>query len=137
MSNEGNEHEIIEAILGRRIDRRDFLRLTGYVGASAGAAAFLAACQAAATAAPSVSAGPGTSVTPSASAAITGRPIKIGYVSPQTGPFSAFGEADEYAVGTINEALAGGIDVGEHCTGGDHHQAASRTRTAPPRWPGS
>jgi branched-chain amino acid transport system substrate-binding protein len=119
MANERNELEIVEAILGRRFDRRDFLRLTGYAGTAAGVTAFLAACGPAAssaapsvTAKPVVSAAPSTPVAPSASAAITGRPIKIGYVSPKTGPFSAFGEADEYAVGTINEALAGGLDVG-------------------------
>ena len=118
MSNERYEREILEAILGRRIDRRDFLRLTGYAGTAAGAAAFLAACGPAASSAapsvsaPSVSAAPTTAVAPSASAAITGRPIKIGYVSPKTGGFSAFGEADDYAVGTINTALAGGLDVG-------------------------
>ncbi len=113
MSNEGNEQEIVEAILGRRIDRRDFLRLTGYAGATAGAAAFIAACQpAGSTAAPSASAGPSATVAPSAGTAITGRPIKIGYVTPKSGPFSAFGEADDYVVGTINVALADGLDVG-------------------------
>ncbi len=119
MSNERNEREILEAILGRRIDRRDFLRLTGYAGTAAGVTAFLAACQStgssaapSVTAKPVVSAAPSTPVAPSASAAITGRPIKIGYVSPKTGPFSAFGEADDYAVGTINTALAGGLAVG-------------------------
>lgn len=119
MANERNELEIVEAILGRRFDRRDFLRLTGYAGTAAGVTAFLAACGPAAssaapsvTAKPAVSAAPSTPVAASASAAITGRPIKIGYVSPTTGPFSAFGEADAYAVGTITTALAGGIDVG-------------------------
>ena len=119
MANERNELEIVEAILGRRFDRRDFLRLTGYAGTAAGVTAFIAACQSTGSSAapsvttkPAVTAAPSTPVTASASAAITGRPIKIGYVSPQTGPFSAFGEADEYAVGTIDTALAGGLDVG-------------------------
>ena len=119
MANERNELEIVEAILGRRFDRRDFLRLTGYAGTAAGVTAFIAACQSTGSSAapsvttkPAVTAAPSTPVAASASAAITGRPIKIGYVSPQTGPFSAFGEADEYAVGTIDTALAGGLDVG-------------------------
>jgi branched-chain amino acid transport system substrate-binding protein len=40
-----------------------------------------------------------------------GRPIKIGFVSPETGPIAAFGEADEYVLGGIRETLAGGIAV--------------------------
>ncbi len=41
-----------------------------------------------------------------------GRPIKIGYVSPQTGPLAAFGEADQFVLDTITELLADGIDIG-------------------------
>jgi branched-chain amino acid transport system substrate-binding protein len=45
-----------------------------------------------------------------------GRPIKIGMVSPQTGPIAAFGEADNWVVGEIRKALAKGIKV----AGEDH-----------------
>jgi branched-chain amino acid transport system substrate-binding protein len=37
--------------------------------------------------------------------------IRIGYVSPQTGPLAAFGEADEFILGGIEEAVTGGIDI--------------------------
>lgn len=40
------------------------------------------------------------------------RPIKIGYVSPQTGPLAAFGETDNFTVKAVREALAGGLNVG-------------------------
>lgn len=41
----------------------------------------------------------------------TGRAIKIGYVSPQTGPLAAFGEADNFVLAGIREATKAGIPV--------------------------
>ncbi|MGY3329060.1 ABC-type branched-subunit amino acid transport system substrate-binding protein [Mesorhizobium sp. USDA 4775] len=35
--------------------------------------------------------------------------IKVGYVSPKTGPLAGFAEADDYIVGGINKAFAGGL----------------------------
>ena len=43
--------------------------------------------------------------------------LKIGYVSPQTGPLAAFGEADNYVLAGIREALKGGLT-----SGGASHQ---------------
>jgi branched-chain amino acid transport system substrate-binding protein len=40
-----------------------------------------------------------------------GRTIKIGYVSPQTGPLAAFGEADTFILDSIREFLADGIEI--------------------------
>ncbi|MGP0092657.1 MAG: ABC transporter substrate-binding protein [Xanthobacteraceae bacterium] len=40
-----------------------------------------------------------------------GRPIKIGMVSPQTGPIAAFGEADQWVLGEVKKILANGITV--------------------------
>jgi branched-chain amino acid transport system substrate-binding protein len=40
-----------------------------------------------------------------------GRAIKIGMVSPQTGPIAAFGEADNWVVGEIRKVLAKGVTV--------------------------
>ncbi|MBJ6987808.1 ABC transporter substrate-binding protein [Devosia sp. MC521] len=37
--------------------------------------------------------------------------VKIGYVTPQTGPLAAFAEADEYVIAQVNELLAGGIET--------------------------
>jgi branched-chain amino acid transport system substrate-binding protein len=42
-----------------------------------------------------------------------GRTIKIGYVSPQTGPLAAFGEADQFVLDTVTELLSEGITIGE------------------------
>jgi branched-chain amino acid transport system substrate-binding protein len=41
----------------------------------------------------------------------TGRAIKIGYVSPRTGPLAAFGEADNFVLAGIREATKAGIPV--------------------------
>ncbi len=41
-----------------------------------------------------------------------GRTIKIGMVSPQTGPIAAFGEADQFALAGLRKALKSGIKVG-------------------------
>jgi len=40
------------------------------------------------------------------------RPLKIGYVSPETGPLAPFGEADSFVIGTIRKKLQGGIMSG-------------------------
>jgi branched-chain amino acid transport system substrate-binding protein len=40
------------------------------------------------------------------------RPIKIGYVSPQTGPLAPFGEADNFVLASMRQVLKGGIKVG-------------------------
>lgn len=38
--------------------------------------------------------------------------IKIGFVSPQTGPLAPFGEADKFTIEQMNKLFAGGIDLG-------------------------
>lgn len=42
----------------------------------------------------------------------TGRKIKIGYVTPQTGPLAGFGEVDQFVLQGINVALKNGISIG-------------------------
>jgi branched-chain amino acid transport system substrate-binding protein len=37
--------------------------------------------------------------------------VKIGYVSPVTGPLAPFGEADEFILGGIREAIADGVEI--------------------------
>ena len=44
------------------------------------------------------------------------RAIKLGYVSPATGPLAPFGEADKFVIGAIQASLKGGLDIG----GGKH-----------------
>jgi branched-chain amino acid transport system substrate-binding protein len=38
--------------------------------------------------------------------------IKIGFVSPQTGPLAPFGEADKFIIEQMNKLFAGGLDIG-------------------------
>ena len=40
-----------------------------------------------------------------------GAKIKIGYVSPRTGPLAAFAESDEYILAGINAAFSEGITI--------------------------
>jgi branched-chain amino acid transport system substrate-binding protein len=44
--------------------------------------------------------------------AATPRTLKIGYVSPQTGPLAPFGEADRFTIQQMQTALKGGITIG-------------------------
>ena len=115
-----NEQARIEAVLNRDLPRREFLQLSAFAGASAGLAAFLAACNPSSSSAPAAtetpaasaaSSAPSASVAPSASAA-AGRTIKLGYVSPKTGPLAGFGEADDYILGGVRATFANGISIG-------------------------
>lgn len=99
------------------LDRREFLRLAALGGSATAAAAFLAACGgASSSAAPSAAASAAASSAPAASAtasgAPTGRAIKIGFVSPKTGPLAGFGEADDFVLEGIRAVAAEGIDIG-------------------------
>src|ERR1700722_2881824 len=40
------------------------------------------------------------------------KPLKLGFVSPQTGPLAAFAEADNYNLGLVRETLKGGLKSG-------------------------
>jgi branched-chain amino acid transport system substrate-binding protein len=46
---------------------------------------------------------------PLASARAAARPIKIGYVTPTTGPLAALGEADDFALKGVRDVLKGGV----------------------------
>lgn len=70
------------------LSRRGFLRLAGGAAAAASALTF------------------------GVPAFAQGRRIKIGYVSPQTGPLAPFGEADNFVLGGIRDAVKAGITVG-------------------------
>ena len=72
----------------RSIDRRKFIAYGGGV-LVAGAASTLPA--------------------PAVHAAKT---VKIGFVSPQTGPLAPFGEADQFVLAEARAALKGGIKIG-------------------------
>jgi branched-chain amino acid transport system substrate-binding protein len=90
-------------ITDKAVTRRDFLKVAGVAGAAlgvAGGGSVLAAC------------GSGSSSSSSSSAG-TGRTIKVGFVSPLTGPLAAFGEADKFCVEQWNAAVKGGLKCGD------------------------
>jgi branched-chain amino acid transport system substrate-binding protein len=80
-------------MLAAGMDRRRFIQLAGATGAAASLGPLLAACGG--------DGGGGG-----------GRTIKIGYVSPQTGPLAGFGEADTFVVDQMREHFQDGIGAG-------------------------
>jgi branched-chain amino acid transport system substrate-binding protein len=75
------------------ITRRDMLKGTGLVLGGLAVPGFLESCLTSTTSTPSGS-------------------IKIGFVSPITGPASGFGEPDAYVLGLAKNAFKNGITVG-------------------------
>jgi branched-chain amino acid transport system substrate-binding protein len=82
-----------------RLDRRRFLRLTGATGAAVTLSGLLAACR-------NDEDGGG------AAGGAEGRAIKLGYVSPQTGPLAGFGEADAFILEGVQAAFKDGLRIG-------------------------
>jgi branched-chain amino acid transport system substrate-binding protein len=75
-----------------RASRRTFLKSAGAVGAVAATSA-IGGCERAVP-------------------APSGRAIRIGFVSAQTGPLGAFGEADNFILADVRRQLAGGLRIG-------------------------
>jgi branched-chain amino acid transport system substrate-binding protein len=100
--------EVRKLLVGESsVSRRQFLRLAGAAGLAVGLGG-LAGCgddETATTAA-------GGAATTAGGGAASGRAIKLGYVTPQTGPLAGFGEADEYILETVRAAFSDGLDVG-------------------------
>lgn len=78
------------------LSRRDLLRSVGLGGIALASSSALAACG-------GVKSGGGGG---------SGSTLKIGYVSPKTGPAAAFGETDDFILGKVRAALTSGINVG-------------------------
>ena len=109
------------------VSRREFLRLAGVAGAgiavAGGLGGLVAACGGdgtpATTAAPATTAttgGPATtagSATTVSAAAEAGREVKIGYVTPITGPIAAFGMADQFCIDQWKEGIGEGLVLGD------------------------
>ncbi len=94
--------------------RRDFLRMAGLGGVAVVGGGFLAACADEGGGTTTTAAGATTTTagaTTTSGAAPTGRPIRIGYVSPQTGPIAAFGEADQFVIAAVEAQLGDGVTV--------------------------
>jgi branched-chain amino acid transport system substrate-binding protein len=106
--------------LDEELSRRRLLRVAG-TGALAAAAAWVAAaCGIKTTGSPA--AGGATALTAGATqnptgggasaAGGAGKPFKIGFVSPRTGPTAGFGEADPHVLGIVRQAVAPGLKAG-------------------------
>lgn len=78
----------------RPIDRRGFLRAAGLGAAAIGSAALLSSCGL------------------RGSAGTTSDVLKIGLVSPQTGPLASFAASDKFVIQNVTEALRNGFTAG-------------------------
>ena len=109
------------------VSRRDFLKIAGIAGATmgmgAGLGGLVAACgeeeettttaAVATTAASTTSDAPRPVTTTVSAAAEAGREVKMGVVSPQTGPLAVFGIADKWSADLTNKTLADGLVLGD------------------------
>jgi branched-chain amino acid transport system substrate-binding protein len=112
------------------VSRREFLKIAGVAGATIGVGAglggLIAACGEAeettttaaagttttAASATTTTAAAGSTTTVSAGAEM-GREVKIGFVTPLTGPLASFGVPDKYCVERATEAIGDGIVCGD------------------------
>ena len=76
----------------QRWSRRRFLKVAGVGSAALGFSSVLAACR-------------------SESEAPSGEAVRIGFVSPTTGPLAPFGEADGFILTGVREAFANGLEI--------------------------
>ncbi len=89
--------------IDKPLSRRDFLKVAGIAGAAIGVGGSLSGVLSAC----------GSGGSSSSSSPGTGRTIKVGFVSPLTGPLAAFGEADTFCVNQWKAAVKGGIKCGD------------------------
>jgi len=115
--------------INKSVSRRDLLKMAGIAGAAVGLGAGLggvvAACggsttttTAATTATTATTAGTATTVAGGAATTVavsaeSGREIKIGFVTPQTGALASFGIPDKYCLDRAAEAVKDGVIGGD------------------------
>jgi branched-chain amino acid transport system substrate-binding protein len=116
--------------MSETVSRREFLKIAGIAGATVGVGAglggLLAACGGAeettttSAAGVTTTAGGGATTTTVAASTTTvsagpeaGREIKLGFVTPQTGPLASFGIADKYCVDHFKEIIGDGVVLGD------------------------
>ena len=116
-----------EVPTGRSVSRRDFLKIAGAAGATiglgGGLSGVLAACGDDEETTTTTTASGGEETTTSAAMEETttsvaaeaemGEEIKIGFVTPLTGPLASFGLPDEYCVGLWEDYIGDGIMGGD------------------------
>ena len=99
MSSQDKTSTGTESVVKTPLTRRDFLKTAGVAGLALGAAGGLS----------TIAAACGGGETSDSASEGEGREIKIGFVSPLTGPLAAFGEADQFCVDQWNAAVKDGI----------------------------
>ena len=118
--------------MSETVSRREFLKIAGIAGATVGVGAglggLLAACGGAEETTTTTTAGGATTTTTAGGATTTtvaastttvsagaevGREIKLGFVTPQTGPLASFGIADKYCVDHFKEIIGDGLVLGD------------------------
>ena len=109
--------EDFKSILNDRISRRELLKRAGAGAGVLAIPGLLAACGGGdGTATTGAATNAGANTTAAAATTTSGVPtagaVKIGFVSPRTGPAASFGEPDGYILETVRKQLAGGITVG-------------------------
>ena len=102
MTEEQDQHATSGSTTGAATTRRGFLKLAG---ATTAAAVLLPTAASAASR-------PSARSTTSRGLNADTRTIKIGYVSPTTGPLAGFGEADNYVLDGVKSIFASGITIG-------------------------
>jgi branched-chain amino acid transport system substrate-binding protein len=128
------EHDQTDERTDNEVSRREFLKIAGIAGAvvgvGGGLGGVLAACggttattnattattvgATSSTAAGSTSSSEAaTTATSAAATAEKGREIKVGYVTPITGPIAAFGICDKFAIDRWKEAIGEGLVLGD------------------------
>ncbi len=93
---------------GASISRRGLLKLAGGVGGLVVGGSALAACSSGSSKAGSPSS---SSSSGGASSGKSGGTIKVGFVSPRTGPAAGFGEPDGYVLSLARKAFASGLVI--------------------------
>ena len=99
MSSQDKTNTGTESVVKTPLTRRDFLKTAGVAGLALGATGGLS----------TIAAACGGGETSDSASEGEGREIKIGFVSPLTGPLAAFGEADQFCVDQWNAAVKDGI----------------------------
>ena len=102
-----------DEVLRNEISRRELMKKAGVGAGGVMLAGLISACGGSSST--TTTAG-GTAATTGGTTATTGAPpagtIKIGFVSPRTGPAAAFGEPDPYVLGLAKAAFAKGLSIG-------------------------
>jgi branched-chain amino acid transport system substrate-binding protein len=103
-----------DGFLSGEVSRRELMKKAGVGAGGVMLASLISACggsSSTTTTAAATAATSGGGSTPTTGAAPAGT-IKIGFVSPRTGPAAGFGEGDPYVLDLARKALAPGLTVG-------------------------